>query len=85
MPTNLLIYAVDEDSPFHTTARACLEDALSGTETGGFAWIVLLGFLRLTTRPQVCQVRFSEAGFGIGGAVARAADCYDYGTRLPSF
>jgi uncharacterized protein len=50
---NLLIYAVDEDSPFHTTARAWLEDALSGTETVGFAWIVLLGFLRLTTRPQV--------------------------------
>jgi toxin-antitoxin system PIN domain toxin len=50
---NLLIYAVDEDSPFHTTTRAWLEDVLSGTETVGFAWIVLLGFLRLTTRPQV--------------------------------
>jgi uncharacterized protein len=50
---NLLIYAVDEDSPFHTAARAWLEDALSGTKTVGFAWIVLLGFLRLTTRPQV--------------------------------
>lgn len=50
---NLLIYAVDEDSPFHTKARAWLENALSGTETVGFAWIVLLGFLRLTTRSQV--------------------------------
>lgn len=49
---NLLIYAVDEDSPFHTKARAWLENALSGTETVGFAWIVLLGFLRLTTRSQ---------------------------------
>ena len=50
---NLLIYAVDVDSPFHAPAKAWLEHALSGTEAVGFAWIVLLGFLRLTTRPQV--------------------------------
>lgn len=50
---NLLIYAVDVDSPFHAPAKAWLEDALSGTEAVGFAWIVLLGFLRLTTRPEV--------------------------------
>jgi uncharacterized protein len=50
---NLLIYAVDEDSPFHTAARGWLEDVLSGTEIVGFTWIVLLGFLRLTTRSQV--------------------------------
>jgi toxin-antitoxin system PIN domain toxin len=30
-----------------------LEDTLSGTESVGFAWIVLLGFLRLTTHPKV--------------------------------
>ena len=41
---NLLIYAVDVDSPFHAPAKAWLEDALSGTEAVGFAWIVLLGF-----------------------------------------
>lgn len=50
---NLLVYAVDEDSPFHTAARVWLEDILSGTENVGFTWIVLLGFLRLTTRSQV--------------------------------
>ena len=50
---NLLVYAVDEDSPFHSAAKVWLEDTLSGTESVGFAWIVLLGFLRLTTRPQV--------------------------------
>ncbi len=47
---NLLIYAVNEDAPHHRRMRAWLETVLSGTETVGFPWIVLLAFLRLTTR-----------------------------------
>jgi uncharacterized protein len=50
---NLLVYAVDRDSPFHQPARVWLEEALNGTETVGFAWNVVLGFLRLTTRSAV--------------------------------
>ncbi len=47
---NLLIYSVNRDSPFHGRAKAWLENALSGTEAVGFAWNVLLGFVRVTTR-----------------------------------
>lgn len=50
---NLLIYAFDEGAPDHTIAHAWIEELLSGTETVGFAWIVLLAFLRITTRPRV--------------------------------
>jgi uncharacterized protein len=50
---NLLIYAVDESSPHHAKAGAWLEATLSGAETVGFAWTVLLGFIRLTTSPRV--------------------------------
>ncbi|TPW14044.1 MAG: PilT domain-containing protein [bacterium] len=50
---NLLIYAVNADSPHHKPARRWLEQALSGTEECGFAWIVLLAFLRITTRPGI--------------------------------
>ena len=52
---NLLLYAVNEDAPFHRKAKAWLEAALSGTETVGLPWIVLLAFLRLTTRAGVFQ------------------------------
>ena len=48
---NLLIYAVNEDAAPHRRAKAWLEAALSGKETVGFSWNVLLAFLRLTTRP----------------------------------
>jgi uncharacterized protein len=47
---NVLIYAVDEDSPQHEPARRWLDGALGGNEAIGFAWIVALAFLRLTTR-----------------------------------
>ncbi len=50
---NLLIYAVDSDSPYHFRARSWLEDALSGGETVGFPWMVLLAFLRVTTRASI--------------------------------
>jgi toxin-antitoxin system PIN domain toxin len=39
--------------PHHRPAKAWLEDALSGDETVGFAWLVLLGFIRSTTNRQV--------------------------------
>lgn len=47
---NVLIYAINSDSPHHEKARRWLEAALSGTELVGLAWIVLLAFLRVTTR-----------------------------------
>jgi toxin-antitoxin system PIN domain toxin len=48
---NLLIYAVNRDAPLHGRAKAWLEEAISGRETVGLPWNVLLAFLRLTTRP----------------------------------
>jgi hypothetical protein len=47
---NLLIYAVDADAPQHPRARRWLEDTLSGTTRVGLPWLVLLAFLRVTTR-----------------------------------
>lgn len=50
---NLLIYAVNEDAPLHRKAKVWVENAMSGAETVGLAWNVILAFLRLTTRPGV--------------------------------
>jgi uncharacterized protein len=50
---NVLLYAVNRDSPRHETVRAWWEAALSSDEPVGFAWTVLLGFLRLSTNGRV--------------------------------
>lgn len=50
---NILLYALDESSPHHVRARSWLEAQLSGAEPVGFAWTVLLAFVRLSTRAQI--------------------------------
>jgi hypothetical protein len=52
---NVLIYAIDADSPHHRSARRWLEEALSGTTAVGLAWVVILAFLRLTTRSGILR------------------------------
>lgn len=48
---NLLLYAINEGSPHHQRARPWLEQTLAGTEGVGFAWLALLGFIRISTNP----------------------------------
>jgi len=63
---NLLIYAVNEDAPMHRKAKAWLESAISGAETVGLPWNVILAFLRLTTRPGVFRNPLNvEAAFDV--------------------
>jgi uncharacterized protein len=50
---NVLLYAIDDTSARHAGAKAWLDAALSGSEEVGFAWMVLLAVLRLTTKPAV--------------------------------
>lgn len=46
---NVLLYAVNEASVHHRPARRWLDATISGGETVGFSWIVVLAFLRLAT------------------------------------
>jgi uncharacterized protein len=50
---NLFLYAYNSESPHHPAAREWVEETLRGTETVALAWMVLLGFIRLSTRPTV--------------------------------
>ncbi|OFZ86306.1 MAG: hypothetical protein A2W21_14540 [Betaproteobacteria bacterium RBG_16_66_20] len=49
LDVNLLLYAVNSDSPRHDAARVWLEKALNSEETIGLPWAVILGFLRIAT------------------------------------
>lgn len=50
---NLLVHAHNRDSPVHEAARRWWDGCLMGTEGVGLAWIVILGFIRITTHPRV--------------------------------
>ncbi len=59
--TNLLIYATDKSNQRHDAVRAWLEQRLTGGGEVGFAWIALLGFIRITTNFRVMRNCFSIA------------------------
>jgi toxin-antitoxin system PIN domain toxin len=52
---NLLIYAIDADSPHHARARRWLEETLSGDSWVALPWTVILAFLRITTRSGILR------------------------------
>ena len=52
---NLLLYAVNEDSPNHSKAKLWLEEAFASGEFLALPWIVLLGFLRISTHPKILE------------------------------
>lgn len=49
---NVLLYAVDSQSPFHATARAWMDEAMNGVERVGLPWVSLLAFQRIATHPR---------------------------------
>jgi len=52
---NVLLYAVDRTSPFHSTAAAWLTEQLNGPRRVGLPWPVLTAFLRIATSPRASQ------------------------------
>jgi uncharacterized protein len=50
---NLLLYAYDSDSPFHSKAAAWWQRCLSGAEPVGLAQVVVFGFVRIGTNARV--------------------------------
>ena len=49
---NILLYAVDETSPFHERARDWMEESLNGSRRVGLPWASLTAFLRIVTNPR---------------------------------
>lgn len=52
---NLLVHAYNSNSPVHDRARRWWEEALGDPRPVGLPWVVLLGFVRITTHPTVLQ------------------------------
>ena len=51
--TNILVYAADEDSPFHDRCRGIVDDWRSQTSAWYLTWEIVYEFLRVITHPRV--------------------------------
>lgn len=52
---NLLIYAVNADTPHHERARSWLQETMSGATVVRLPWTSLLAFVRITTHPGILE------------------------------
>ena len=71
---NLLIYAYNNGVPFYLPARRWWEDLLNGSEPVGVPLVVTVGFVRVSTLPNVLSRPFSPD---------RALDTVEEWFRLP--
>ena len=55
LDANVLLFAVDESSPFHERTAAWLNDRLSGQRRVGFPWQSLGAFVRISTNPRITR------------------------------
>lgn len=56
---NLLLYAYDASSPFHSQARPWLEELFSDLEPVWLPWASIHAFLRIGTNPRILENPFS--------------------------
>lgn len=52
---NILLYAVDADSPFHERARSWVEDNLNGSRRVGIPWQSCIAFVRIATHARALR------------------------------
>jgi toxin-antitoxin system PIN domain toxin len=52
LDANILLYSIDELSPYHEVASTWLSDRLNGSQRVGFPWPTLTAFLRISTHPR---------------------------------
>lgn len=58
---NVLLYSVDEHSPFHIAARDWMVDALNGSRRVGIPWQSLWAFVRIATNPRALATPLTPA------------------------
>ena len=52
---NVLLYAVDQESPHHEPAKAWVEEALNGPRRVGIPWTSSIAFVRIATNPRALR------------------------------
>lgn len=61
LDANLLLYAVDERSPQHASAKEWLSDTLAGSRRVALPWQTIGAFVRIVTHPRVTTNPLSGA------------------------
>lgn len=61
LDANLLLYAIDSESPFNQPAASWLEEVLNGDRRVALPWQTIGAFLRISTHPRVAANPLTSA------------------------
>ncbi|MDQ6910174.1 MAG: PIN domain-containing protein [Actinomycetota bacterium] len=61
LDANILLYAVDEESPVHEASRTWMEGALNGPSRVGIPWMSITAFLRIVTNARALREPLTAA------------------------
>lgn len=56
---NILLYAVNKDSPFHVKAKSFIESCAENSKTWYLTWTVIHSFIRISTHPKIMSIPLS--------------------------
>ena len=90
LDANVLLYASDERSPFHTRAQALLEQLADSDDLVYLFWPTVMAYLRISTHPAIFEtpLAFADAvgnigmGFSFGDATHYAGQ--RFAARTPT-
>jgi toxin-antitoxin system PIN domain toxin len=58
---NVLLYAVDTESPHHDPAKGWMEEVLNGPRRVGIPWVSSIAFVRIATNPRALRQALTPA------------------------
>ena len=74
--TNILLHAVNRDSPCHEAARRNLESFINGLEQWSLTWSIVYEYLRVATHPRVFKKPLTlEDAYESIMPILRAGNC----------
>lgn len=53
---NILLYAINKDSPFHLQAKSFIESCAENDKIWYISWIVIHAFIRISTHPRIMSI-----------------------------
>lgn len=59
--TNVLVNVANRDAEDHALAKGWLDRSLGGSAPVGFAWLALVGFVRIVTNPRIVPSPYTVA------------------------
>ncbi len=80
--TNVLVYAANEDSPFHPRCRGLVSDLRTNATSWFITWPILYEFLRVATHPRA--LRSPLTAVQAGGFIRALLDAPGLGILTPT-